>query len=105
MEITVVGVGRIGGNIARRLAGAGHRLTVTFARDEDALRAFAQEIGAAVAPLPVAVAGAEVVVVSVPWGTLPEVLEQAGSLDGRIVIDTTNQFGPGPHPAEGQTAA
>jgi len=32
-------------------------------------------------------------------------LEQMGPLDGRIVIDTTNQFGPGPKPAEGQTAA
>jgi predicted dinucleotide-binding enzyme len=29
----------------------------------------------------------------VPWRLIDEVLEQAGSLDGRIVIDTTNQFG------------
>ena len=43
--------------------------------------------------------------VSVPWQALPEALEQAGSLRGKTVIDTTNQFGPGPKPGAGQTAA
>ena len=43
--------------------------------------------------------------VSVPWGALPAAIAAMGPLDGRIVIDTTNQFGPGPRPAEGQTAA
>ena len=35
----------------------------------------------------------------------PHALAQLGSLAGRIVIDTTNQFGSGPLPAVGQTAA
>ena len=30
-----------------------------------------------------------------PWGVVDQALAQAGPLDGRIVIDTTNQFGPG----------
>jgi 8-hydroxy-5-deazaflavin:NADPH oxidoreductase len=45
------------------------------------------------------------VVVAVPWSVLPDALAQAGSLEGRIVIDTTNQFGSPPLPAAGQTAA
>jgi predicted dinucleotide-binding enzyme len=45
------------------------------------------------------------VILSVPWGVIPDALEQAGALAGKIVVDTTNQFGPGPKPAEGQTAA
>jgi 8-hydroxy-5-deazaflavin:NADPH oxidoreductase len=45
------------------------------------------------------------VVVSVPWDALPGALEQAGSLHGKIVVDTTNQFGARPKPAAGQTAA
>ena len=49
MRIAIVGAGRIGGNIARQLARAGHDVTVSFARDLDALRARAAEIGAAVA--------------------------------------------------------
>lgn len=105
MRIAVIGAGRIGGNIAARLAPAGHELTLSFARDTGALAARADDIGAAVAPPAEAVAGAEVVVVSVPWGVLPEALDQAGSLAGKVVIDTTNQYGPGPHPADGQTAA
>ena len=43
--------------------------------------------------------------VSVPWNTLPQAIEQAGSLAGKIVIDTTNQFGGPPLPAAGETAA
>ncbi len=105
MQIAVVGAGRIGGNIARRLAGAGHELTLTFARDQDALAALAADIGARVASPADAVRGAEAVVLSVPWSVIPEALEQAGSLEGKVVIDTTNQFGDGPKPAAGQTAA
>ena len=105
MRIAIVGAGRIGGNIARQLSKAGHQVTVTFARDEAALRQLAAEIGAAVATPSQAVADADVVVVSVPWGAIPDALDQAGPLRGKVVVDTTNQFGPGPKPAEGRTAA
>ena len=105
MRIAVVGAGRIGGGVARQLAAAGHEVQVTFSRDPDGLRSLAQEIGGRAATPAEAVAECEVVVVSVPWGVLPEALEQMGSLEGKIVIDTTNQFGSGPMPAEGQTAA
>jgi predicted dinucleotide-binding enzyme len=50
-------------------------------------------------------AGADVVVLSVPWSAVPAALAQTGPLTGKVVIDTTNQFGAGPMPAEGQTAA
>jgi predicted dinucleotide-binding enzyme len=46
-----------------------------------------------------------VVIFSVPWNLIPEALDQAGSLREKIVVDTTNQFGSGPMPAAGQTAA
>lgn len=105
MRVAVVGAGHIGGNIARQLAGVGHHVSVCFARDAQALQELAEQIGASVATPAEAVADAEVVVISVPWGTIPEALEQAGPLEGRVVIDTTNQFGPGPKPAPGQTAA
>jgi predicted dinucleotide-binding enzyme len=41
----------------------------------------------------------------VPWGVIPEALEEVGEFRGKVVIDTTNQFGSGPMPAPGQTAA
>jgi 8-hydroxy-5-deazaflavin:NADPH oxidoreductase len=107
MRIAVIGAGRIGGGIARQLAGAGHEVMLSFTRDSAALEALAHEIGPAVATgAPAqAVEWAEVVVISVPWSVLPEALEQAGSLAGKVVIDTTNQFGDPPLPAERQTAA
>jgi predicted dinucleotide-binding enzyme len=41
------------------------------------------------------VAFGEVVVLSVPWALIDEALRQAGSMAGKIVIDTCNQFGRG----------
>lgn len=105
MRIAVIGAGNIGGNIARRLAFAGHEIAVSFARDEDALDTFAAEIGATSASPADAVASAEVVVISVPWRAIPTALAQTGSLQDKVVIDTTNQFGSGPKPDSGQTAA
>jgi predicted dinucleotide-binding enzyme len=105
MRVAVLGAGRIGGNVARRLARAGHQLQLAFARDAAKLERLAGEIGATVATPAGAVASADVVVLSVPWSVIDEALAQAGSLAGKVVIDTTNQYGSGPMPADGQTAA
>lgn len=95
MRIAVVGAGHIGGNIARLLAAAGHQVTVSFTRDRAALTDLADQIGAQAADPGEAVASAEVVVLSVPWSAVEEALDQSGSLDGKVVIDTTNPFGAG----------
>jgi predicted dinucleotide-binding enzyme len=107
MKVGVIGAGRIGGAIASQLAGAGHELRLSFSRDPSGPRTLAQAIGpsAAAATPAEAVEFGETVVISVPWSVLPAALEQAGPLTGKIVIDTTNQFGAPPLPAEGETAA
>lgn len=104
MRIGIIGAGNIGGNIARRLALTGHDLTISFARDQARLAALAAETGATVAD-PSRAAAADVVVLSVPWGVIDAALEAAGPLSGRIVVDTTNQFGPGGAIDLGHTAA
>jgi predicted dinucleotide-binding enzyme len=95
MRIAIVGAGRIGGNCARRFATAGHDVVLTFARDRARLESLAAEIGATVAEPADAVGGTEVVVLSVPWDAIPKALQQTGSLESKIVIDTTNQFAAG----------
>ncbi len=107
MKIGVIGAGRIGGGIARQLGAAGHELRLSFSRDPAALAKLAREVGlgATVGTPAEAVGFGEVVEISVPWSALPGALEQAGSLAGKIVIDTTNQFGDPPLPAAGETAA
>jgi predicted dinucleotide-binding enzyme len=95
MRIGIVGTGRIGANAARLFAKAGHDVMLSFSRDQDKLAALAAELGGRAASPREAVAASEVVLLSVPWRLMDEVLEQTGSLEGRIVIDTTNQFGTG----------
>lgn len=105
MDIAVIGPGRIGGNVAERLVRAGHNVAVAFSRDPGGLAERARSIGAHATTPADAVEGADVVVLSVPWDAIPDALAQAGPLDGRVVIDTTNQYGRGALPAPGQTAA
>jgi predicted dinucleotide-binding enzyme len=107
MDIGVVGAGRIGGNAAQCLARAGHRVKLSFARDVGHLESLAAQIGdnASVGTPAQASVFGPVVIFAVPWSTIPAALEQMGELSGRIVVDTTNQFGSGAMPAPGQTAA
>jgi predicted dinucleotide-binding enzyme len=93
MRIGVIGAGRIGANAARLFAKAGHEVLVSFSRDPQKLDALAAEIGGRAGTPRGAAAFGEVVMLSVPWTLIDDVLAQAGALDGKIVIDTTNQFG------------
>ncbi len=108
MRIGVIGAGRIGGNCARQAVKGGHEVMLSFARDVAGLEQLASELGserASVGSPAKAVAFGEAVIFAVPWAVIPEALNQAGELAGKVVIDTTNQFGSGPMPSEGQTAA
>ena len=105
MQIGIIGAGNIGGNIARQAARAGHALKLSFSRDAAKLHALADELGGSIGSPSEAVAFGDVVVVSVPWSVMTDVLAAAGHFQNKIVVDTTNQFGTGPMPAPGQTAA
>jgi 8-hydroxy-5-deazaflavin:NADPH oxidoreductase len=95
MRIGVLGAGRIGGNLARWLVHAGHEVVISYSRDPVALGNRASEIGCRAGSVAEAAAFGEVVVLSVPWSTIDDVLDQAGPLAGKIVIDTTNHFSAG----------
>jgi len=107
MKIGIIGAGHIGAGVAKQAVRAGHEVLLSFSRDPASLENLASELGErATAGSPrEAVEYGELVVLSVPWGVIPSALEQAGDLSGRVVVDTTNQFGSGPMPADGQTAA
>jgi predicted dinucleotide-binding enzyme len=107
MRIGLIGSGRIGGNCARQALTGGHEVMLSFARDRSRLEDLASELGtsASVGNPADAVAFGEIVILSVPWDAIPEALAQGGDLDGKVVIDTTNQFGSGRMPPAGRTAA
>ncbi len=82
-------------------------MKLSFSHDAASLEALVRELGprASAGSPAEAVAFGDVVVLSVPWDVIPEALARAGSLSGKIVIDTTNQFGSRDLPPAGTTAA
>jgi predicted dinucleotide-binding enzyme len=92
MRIGIVGAGWIGGNAGQLFARAGHEVFFSGSRDPDRLEQLAGDTSARSGSPREAVEFGEVVFFSVPWPAVDELLAQTGSLAGKIVIDTTNQF-------------
>jgi hypothetical protein len=111
MKIGIVGAGRIGGNLASLWAKKRHSVMLSYSREPENLEQRASAIGelASAGSVREAAEFGEVVLFSVPWTRVEEVLEEIGdeALDGKVVIDTTNQFGPDgvEELPDGQTAA
>jgi 8-hydroxy-5-deazaflavin:NADPH oxidoreductase len=96
MRVGIVGAGRIGGNAGTQLARSGHEVLFSYSRDQDKLEQLAAETPGARAGTPrEAVEFGDAVVFAVPWRLIDGVLAETGSLDGKVVVDTTNQFGRG----------
>jgi 8-hydroxy-5-deazaflavin:NADPH oxidoreductase len=106
MRVGIVGAGRIGGNCAVQFAKGGHEVKLS-GRDPSKLEPLANEIGdaASVGTPEEAAEFGEVVVLAVPWPAFDDAVASAGSLDGKIVVDTTNDYGRGDPTPEGQTQA
>ncbi len=96
MEIGIIGAGNIGGNAARRFALGGHGVVLSYSRNPANLDALARGIGdTARVGTPAEAAACDVVMVSVPWPMIDDAIDRAGSLENKVVIDTTNQFSSG----------
>ncbi len=93
MKIGIIGIGNIGSILARKLSANGHEVRVANSRGADAVKPFADEIGALAADAQGAAAGADVVILSVPF---PEIRKLAGALSdvpaSVPVIDTGNYY-------------
>jgi hypothetical protein len=83
MRIGIVGRGRVGSSLAATWRQKGHDVGVST-----------RETVAETA------AGSDVVVLAVPATAAPDVLAAAGSLEGKIVLDATNNLSGGPSGAE-----
>jgi 8-hydroxy-5-deazaflavin:NADPH oxidoreductase len=94
MKIAILGAGHVGSTLGRLWYAAGHDVTFA-ARHAAGPRALAAELGecAHAASVADAVAAAEVVLLAVPGPAVTGVLEAAGPLDGRVMIDAANSFG------------
>ena len=88
MRIGILGSGLMGGKLGTLFARAGHRVVFSYARDARKLARLASGAG------PLASAGSpaeaardsDVLLLAVHWSRVPDVLEQAGSLRGKVVV-------------------
>src|SRR6267378_1813590 len=94
MKIGVIGIGEMGGTIARRWSEKGHSVRVANSRGPEAVKQFADEIGADAADIYGAVEGADVVLLSMPFpavAKLPNDLFNRAA-EGVVIIDTGNYY-------------
>jgi predicted dinucleotide-binding enzyme len=97
VKIAIIGSEFVGTALAKGWSGAGHDV-VFGVRDPRAAKAGesvrATEGRARAAGVPAAAAGADVVVLAVPWTAAEDALRQAGSLAGKVLVDATNPLNP-----------
>lgn len=93
MKITVIGAGAIGGNLAAKLALAGHDVQVADARGPEAVAAEVLESGARAADLADSVQGRDVIVLAIPFGVAGKLAGLFASVpDETVVVDTSNYY-------------
>jgi len=94
MKIGILGIGNIGGTLARNLSAAGHEVHVANSKGAEAVRAFAQEIGAVPDDARGAVEGAELVILSIPFPAVAKLPKDLfnGLPESVPVVDTGNYY-------------
>ncbi|MFO7904828.1 MAG: NADPH-dependent F420 reductase [Planctomycetota bacterium] len=98
MRIAVLGTGSVGGTLGCRWAAAGHE--VFFGAEDPASDEAAEVVKRAGSSVKVgicaeAMAASNAALLAIPWAATREVLQQAGNLDGKILIDCINPTAPG----------
>lgn len=92
LKIGIIGTGKIGGTLARHWVKAGHEVFVSSRHPEE-LAGLVKELGPkahAGTPREAAAFGS-VVLVSVPYGAMPQIgMDFAKELAGKVIIDTSN---------------
>jgi predicted dinucleotide-binding enzyme len=94
MKIGIIGAGNIGGTLTRRLRSLGYDVSVANSRGPETLVELAEETGATAVLASEAARGADVVVVTVPQKSVPDLPEGLldGAADDVVVIDTGNYY-------------
>lgn len=91
MRIAIIGAGPVGSTLGARWAALGHAVTYGVRDPADARHGALTSGGNARLATPAdAAAGAEVVVLTVPWPPAADVVRGLGDLGTRVVLDCTN---------------
>jgi predicted dinucleotide-binding enzyme len=93
MKIGIIGAGNIGGTIARKLAAAGHSIKLAGADGPKAVREQAEKIGAVPVSSDDAVKDVDLVILSVPYASIPDIATVFADVSEDVmVIDTSNYY-------------
>lgn len=93
MKIGIIGAGNVGAALARKLAPSGHQVKLGNSRGPDTIRALAEEIGATPVNADDAVKDVEVIVISIPFGRVPDIKGLFADVPRDVtVIDTSNYY-------------
>ncbi len=94
MDIGIIGVGAIGGTLARDLARRGHRVSIASARGPEKLKDLAAQIGARAVSVEDAAKAGDAVILSIPQNAIPELPKGlfAGVRSDVAVIETGNYY-------------
>lgn len=88
MHIGILGSGRMGAKLGTLFAQAGNEVIFSYSRDQKKLRRLARRAGhgARAGTVRTAVQESDVLLLSVHWSRIDDVLKQAGTLSGKTVI-------------------
>jgi hypothetical protein len=104
MNIAVLGAGNVGEALGAGWARLGHKVTFGVRNPRDSKYNRLSKAGT-ITSTSEAAAGAEVVLLAVPWNATEGVIREAGGLAGKIVLDATNPLGPGLSLTVGHTSS
>jgi len=93
MEIGTIGAGAFAQAFAKRALKAGHKVKLSNSRGLKSLREIANRLGpGATAATKEEAAACEIVLLAVPWDSVPETLASLPKWINQILIDGTNPF-------------
>lgn len=93
MKICIIGAGNIGATLARKLVIAGHSVNIANSRGPETLKEIAEKTGATAMTVREATHGVEVVILSVPFASIPLLRWLLSGLPQEVVVaDTSNYF-------------
>jgi len=91
MKIGIIGAGAIGQSVATQVVRAGHEALLANSRGPDSMAGIVTRLGERSHAITLQeAAAADIVVLSVPWDSVPDALANLPAWNNRILIDATN---------------
>ena len=94
MRIGIIGAGKIGGTLTRRLRALGHDVSVANSRGPETLAGLARETGAKPVTVKDAARAGEVVIVTIPMKNVKDLPPDLfkGTFENVVIVDTCNYY-------------